>query len=380
VEVNRGLRAAGWYSIGVNLLSLALLACAIFAFAHLRAHIVENGRMATFAFAQHDELLQMVNEETGVRGYVATGDPSFLDIYVEARAAYAGDVAQERRAGTPAIAGAIARSSSLSLRLQSYFLDEIALVRNGRRSQAVADLSQGKRLFDRMRQIDRVVQARATDDRLAGRARTLELIDATIRIAIVLFVLVALALVTFLRLKQRFRATNESAFQDPLTGLGNRRLAVSGLQRLLGKPKEQAPVGLLYIDLDGFKKINDTYGHECGDAVLREVAQRLKRELRAEDVISRIGGDEFVCVVARPASPAQLQSIAERVHHRLTRPYAVFDQDFVVGCSIGWSVSSEHGADPQVLLSRADQAMYDAKTSGGGVRSASVRREFVPAH
>ncbi|TGD94682.1 putative bifunctional diguanylate cyclase/phosphodiesterase [Methylobacterium nonmethylotrophicum] len=160
------------------------------------------------------------------------------------------------------------------------------------------------------------------------------------------------------------------AHHDALTGLPNRVLFHRRLAEAVATGR---PVGLLCLDLDHFKLVNDTLGHPAGDALLRQVAERLRACLPADGLVARLGGDEFAVLSALP-SPA-LIGLADAIVAALGRPFALPDhQDVTVGASIGIALAPEHGEDPDVLLRKADTALYAAKA--GGRRT---RRLFEPA-
>jgi diguanylate cyclase (GGDEF)-like protein/PAS domain S-box-containing protein len=147
---------------------------------------------------------------------------------------------------------------------------------------------------------------------------------------------------------------------DYLTQLPNRRAFLTALEALLGR---QAPCALLYVDLDDFKPINDTHGHLAGDAVLMEVAARLRREAPEEALVSRLGGDEFAILIpdATLASPAE---VAEQVLAALAVPIQTSCVVAEISASIGISLSPQHGTDTESLLRATDMAMYNAKRLG----------------
>jgi diguanylate cyclase (GGDEF)-like protein len=154
------------------------------------------------------------------------------------------------------------------------------------------------------------------------------------------------------------RELRHAAFHDPLTGLANRALLRERLDGLTG----DEPVSLLLLDLDGFKAVNDSVGHQVGDVVLLEVARRLARSCRPSDLLVRLGGDEFVALVSGDADRAI--ALADRFLKILTEPIALADREVTLGCSIGIASPSEHGADG--VLRDADIAMYVAKSRGKG--------------
>jgi diguanylate cyclase (GGDEF)-like protein/PAS domain S-box-containing protein len=150
---------------------------------------------------------------------------------------------------------------------------------------------------------------------------------------------------------------------DPLTQLGNRRY-LSGKLAECAAENQNAPLALLFLDLDRFKPLNDRYGHEFGDLVLGIVARRLRACLRDEDTCIRLGGDEFVVLVAGVHDPATLRKVAMKLHAKVTAPMRVNKVTERVGVSIGGVIGTQDRAGPERLLEQADAAMYDAKTHG----------------
>jgi len=161
------------------------------------------------------------------------------------------------------------------------------------------------------------------------------------------------------------------AFRDVLTGLPNRLLFDDRLKHAIDRlqPLPASSVGpqlaVLFIDLDGFKPVNDSLGHGAGDLVLREAARRLEGVTRASDTLARLGGDEFVLLLAPLDAAATASALAERLIEALRRPFALDGQSVTLGCSIGIAQFPEHGASDR-LLACADAAMYAAKRAGGG--------------
>jgi len=156
------------------------------------------------------------------------------------------------------------------------------------------------------------------------------------------------------------------AMHDPLTGLPSRRLFQDRLkQAIVHAQRNHTLAAVLYVDLDKFKPVNDTYGHEAGDAVLQEVAARLKSCLRASDTVARVGGDEFVVILPALASRPDAMPVAEKMVTSLCRPYSFGDRNFEVGASVGIAIYPRDARDLDTLLSNADKAMYTAKNSGG---------------
>jgi len=157
----------------------------------------------------------------------------------------------------------------------------------------------------------------------------------------------------------------QMAFHDTLTGLPNRALFMDRLSRALSQARrDRVPVAVAFVDLDGFKKINDTLGHDAGDAVLTEVADRLSKRLRDEDTVARHGGDEFT-VVARLSAESDAEALAERLLDALESEIAVCGQSVRVGASVGVAVYPHDGDDEVALLRVADAAMYSSKARTG---------------
>jgi diguanylate cyclase (GGDEF)-like protein/PAS domain S-box-containing protein len=162
-------------------------------------------------------------------------------------------------------------------------------------------------------------------------------------------------------------ALEYQALHDALTGLPNRSLFGDRLrQALLAARRNQKMFGVLLLDLDRFKDINDALGHDRGDSLLQEVTARLRGVLRATDTIARLGGDEFAVLTTDAKHPDDVVATAKKILAALEGPFAIADQMVETGASIGTAMYPLHGDDPSTLLRRADVAMYVAKRSGGG--------------
>jgi diguanylate cyclase (GGDEF)-like protein/PAS domain S-box-containing protein len=157
------------------------------------------------------------------------------------------------------------------------------------------------------------------------------------------------------------------ALHDPLTGLANRVLLRDHLERAIARQgRTPGTVALLFVDLDDFKRVNDSYGHVAGDQILVEVAERLTGSVRAEDVVGRQSGDEFAVLLGRVGDADEAITSAERLLRELRRPFQLGARSIVVGGSIGIAVASERDATAEELLTQADAAMYAAKADGKG--------------
>jgi diguanylate cyclase (GGDEF)-like protein len=162
------------------------------------------------------------------------------------------------------------------------------------------------------------------------------------------------------------------AFHDPLTQLANRRLLTEYLHRTIaGLRRHGLHAALLLIDLDRFKPINDEHGHDAGDAVLIEIADRLRSEIRDEDVACRLGGDEFVILLDRLDTEAQAAhdkalQMAQRLLNNVQMPIDYKGMSLRVGASIGLRILDAAEIDANTAIKEADMAMYQAKEAGGG--------------
>ncbi len=155
------------------------------------------------------------------------------------------------------------------------------------------------------------------------------------------------------------------ANHDSLTGLPNRMLAMDRLKQSIARAcRDKTKGALLYIDLDGFKMINDNFGHEIGDQVLVLVSQRLKNSLRETDTVARIGGDEYLVILQGLGNKQQCGALAGKIVRDFHEPFDIAGREFYSTVSIGIAFFPDDGTDPNALLKNADSAMYISKKSG----------------
>jgi diguanylate cyclase (GGDEF)-like protein len=157
------------------------------------------------------------------------------------------------------------------------------------------------------------------------------------------------------------------ARHDPLTTLPNRLMLREAFQRdFAATMKMNCNLAVHFLDLDGFKAVNDLHGHPAGDAVLREVANRLQGTVRAEDTVSRLGGDEFVVLQTRIAQDSEAEMLARRIIKKLTLPYQFEGKELRISVSVGIAIAPRDGSDLERLITCADTGLYRAKGRGKG--------------
>jgi diguanylate cyclase (GGDEF)-like protein/PAS domain S-box-containing protein len=156
------------------------------------------------------------------------------------------------------------------------------------------------------------------------------------------------------------------ACHDALTGLPNRAQFREQLDYALGGLKHGSQIAVFYLDLDGFKAVNDSFGHSAGDTLLRQVADRLRRCMRQADMVARLGGDEFAVIQTEASQPESAAALAQRLVVVLGEPYDLGGQQVVIGTSIGIALAPENGVGADDLIMRADVALYAAKAAGRG--------------
>jgi len=170
------------------------------------------------------------------------------------------------------------------------------------------------------------------------------------------------------RLLERLRASEERALHqahhDPLSGLPNRLRFMQRLQEALDTTTPDGMLGVMLLDLDNFKTVNDTMGHAAADRLLQEVAARIARCVRALDTAARLGGDEFALVLRNLATVEDAVGVAEKIQDELRRPVIVDGAELHVTASVGIALHPQDGGDGDTLLGNADTAMYRAKRAG----------------
>jgi len=194
---------------------------------------------------------------------------------------------------------------------------------------------------------------------------------AYIRLIFFLIILLSSSVLFFWLQRNRERQKAHKSLEklanyDPLTALANRRLFSDRIERAIAlNQRSKELLGVCYLDLDGFKVINDQYGHEIGDRLLIEVARRLNEVVRVQDTVARWGGDEFALLFGQQKTADECALVLERVLSILASPYFINEQQFFLSASIGVTLYPLDSSDPDTLLRHADQSMYLAKQRGG---------------
>lgn len=173
-------------------------------------------------------------------------------------------------------------------------------------------------------------------------------------------------------LKRAVRHNEKLALHDPLTGLANRVLLFDRLEQELAQSRRTPQlVGVLLLDLNGFKAVNDRYGHLAGDELLQQVARRLRGSSRDVDTVARFGGDEFVVLITGAQDPDAIRQATNRLVAAFDQPFDVHAHELRITPSLGLVVQADPDVAPDELLRAADAAMYVAKRAGGGVHDAT---------
>jgi diguanylate cyclase (GGDEF)-like protein len=198
-------------------------------------------------------------------------------------------------------------------------------------------------------------------------------VSHTLLIGIVIVGVAVLTLLFRLNMRELSRRLEAEAIacqearRDPLTGLPNRRSLLERLETAIPSARRHGhQLALLYVDLDGFKQVNDTLGHTAGDEVLRQAAERLKRTTRAEDVVARLGGDEFLIALPHVENAQDVALASARIVQAIARPYGVYGHEARISASIGVAMYPHDGENLQQLVAHADTALYMAKANGKG--------------
>lgn len=316
----------------------------------------------------------LVDSETGQRGYLLTGQEAYLQPYDNGRAKFSQAVEwlTAHFRGDAAILDQIEAVAKLGQAKEAELARTVALRRAGDLGGALAIVraGEGKRLMESFREkADQLIRQRG-EARSALAAEEADIFARMSALGAIVFVLilalVAVAIrwlsVSIRRLDDLQLQREREAMHDALTALPNRRYLNDWMKMTLAAARRgRQRVVVLYFDLDGFKPVNDRFGHEAGDRVLQVVAQRLRGAVRAEDFVARLGGDEFVAVLPDAPGQPELSMLIARLARDLAKAPIAELADGDVSASIGVACYPEDGDDADTLLGVADRAMYGIK-------------------
>ena len=316
--------------------------------------------------------------ETGQRGFVITGEQSYLAPYRKALGNIRRDMKAIRmlREMVPSLSGIAVLMSSLVQKKMGELTVTVRLRKeagfNAAREMVLTDY--GKKLMDQIRAISiqmrgLIVQKKIHERQvLRRRQEKIFLAGSVLALTIVSFWAILYRLIgkEIHAREDLMRRLREESTHDFLTGLFNRPAALEILVHAIGNAQRKKwMVGVLMVDLDGFKGINDRWGHLEGDRVLVEVARRFQGVMREGEVLARLGGDEFLCLMPVLEESGGAFLLAKRFLKVFQKPFGGSGGDGRLGCSIGVSVYPADGLDAKELLAAADRRMYVAKGRGG---------------
>jgi len=340
--------------------------------------------------ARHITALQALlqDAETGQRGFLLTGRTDYLEPYTRALTQIDQSIAtlQADYVHTD-LARSVVVSITQEVSAKLAELKETIEVRTHEGFEAAQQIvlnDTGKRAMQDLRiDLAQLLEAeRSAIDRAAASQRALAQRDVGVGIGLTLGAVLPIIFFLLLAIRDTRRGRRESArlshisSHDPLTGLLNRAALMSQLDEALSRRPKQ--IGLLYLDLDGFKAINDTHGHAAGDRVLIEVAKRLQDLVRRSDAVARLGGDEFVILIKDCPSRIALNNLAIQIEKGLDNLSLPGLQERRIGGSVGTAFSAEDGTWGMSLMATADAAMYARKAQGRVSRPARFQPRLVP--
>jgi len=183
---------------------------------------------------------------------------------------------------------------------------------------------------------------------------------------------------SYKKLEDHNRMLESFALHDTLTGLPNRRLLMDRLSLAIAHAlRNKSTMAVMYLDLDGFKQINDTLGHDVGDTLLRMIAERLVATVRQEDTVARLGGDEFVIVLWESTHADGVAKLVSKVIRSISQPYSIQGCGVSMTASAGVSIYPTHGEEVETLMKSADLALYEAKRSGKNDYRIAARTDLL---
>lgn len=343
--------------------------------------IVNDGLRDEEAFAvlgaANRVLHNLEDAETGQRGYLLTGDESYLSPYRQGVQDLDDTVLhlQQVVANDETSLELVRRIEHAKTAKVTELARSIELARSGNRSAAIAlvQTNEGKRYMDNLRSdLGLLLNDWREKRRVATRDAHVRLVYGTAALAVVAVLVCCLLVYTlfiqrraFAKIHAHSAALDREAAHDPLTGLPNRRRLLAAIDALPNPLDDLRRTALLFLDIDGFKSINDALGHSAGDALLCELGEALRATTRQQDMLARVGGDEFVLLATDCGDDEQLRQLAGRMIARVRElGEKKFAARFQIGVSIGIATYPDRTDTVEQLLDVADAAMYEAKKGG----------------
>lgn len=319
----------------------------------------------------------LVDAETGERGYVITGDPGYFPTYRDTlqKIQWDEDLIAALTAGSPTQK---ARYAALQ-RLIAYRLKTIQMIVETRKAGGIdaahqlVSIDEDKLEMDRIRVVlNQMEEEENSQLNIRIRDRDLAYQQFWWNFGALILTMGASAAWQYLQVRRVMQLETRAKQQirhlaehDPLTDLPNRRQLQSKLEMSIAFAKRSGKmVAVMFIDLDGFKAVNDSMGHQTGDDLLKEVAQRLRQGTRSSDLVARLGGDEFVVVLSELDSPEDATLLASKLNELIARPISIGGKNVRISTSIGISIYPTNGRSGEELLGKADDAVYQAKAGG----------------
>jgi diguanylate cyclase (GGDEF)-like protein len=316
----------------------------------------------------------LLDLETGQRGYLLSGEDSYLEPYADGRRNFEAALSrlQYLFRDNPRTLEEVNELATLG-RAKAAEIEYIIQLRRDNGLAAVlaaAHTHEDQRTTNEIRSKVRALVAQLEQARShviikeVARYRKISTLGLEVNALILLLIVVGIGFLalSIRRLEELQRQRESEAMHDALTGLPNRRYLREWLNiALAAADRSRRPLALLYFDLDGFKAVNDRFGHEAGDRVLQAVASRLRRLMRASDFVARLGGDEFVAALPDAPPASDISAMTARMQENLQKAPIPELADGAVTISIGTAFYPDDGADVAELLAVADRAMYEVK-------------------
>ncbi|HSY29415.1 MAG TPA: diguanylate cyclase [Burkholderiaceae bacterium] len=319
----------------------------------------------------------LIDAETGERGYVITGDPGYFPAYHDSlqKIQWESDLIAALTADNP-----VQKVNYAALqRLIAYRLKTIQMIVETRKAGGVdaahqlVSIDEDKVEMDRIQVVlNRIEEEENNQLNVRIHARDVAYQQFWWDFGALIVMMVAGAVWQYLQVRRILQLESQAkqrirhmAEHDPLTDLPNRRQLQAKLELAIAFAKRSGKmVAVMFIDLDGFKAVNDTLGHQVGDDLLKEVAQKLRHGTRSSDLVARLGGDEFVVVLSELDSPDDATLLASKLNELIARPISIAGKDIRISTSIGISIYPSNGHSGEDLLGKADDAVYQAKAAG----------------